>query len=323
MTMLTLSSDDFIAMTPLADDSVAWDEAVEVTYLLHQRFHYDYPGPIADLHHRLIVVPREHHGDQERIAHRLDVEPAISEHADLDAFGNPVVTFFARRVERSIEFAHWSLVVRKRERGHIGAEQAGPEWRSPTALTAADEALRDAARALRTQHAGQRELAAAIVSFVFKEMRYVAGATDVETTAAEAFARREGVCQDFAHVALALARRCGLAARYVSGHLVGEGGTHAWVEFFLPSGTAAEIVAFDPTHDCRVNMKYIVVSVGRDYADVAPTSGVFTAPYAGELTSTTKRVGATHVVYANGSVDGTSSDVELRNEDALGRAVGG
>lgn len=301
--MLTLSPDDFSAMTHLEDGSVAWDDAIEVTYLLHQRFRYEYPGPIADLHHRLVVVPRETHGDQERIAHRLDVEPVAAEQSDSDAFGNSVVTFFARRVEHAIEFAHWSLVVRKKDRGHIEAEDfAGPEWRSPTALTAADAALRDAARTLRSQHADPHELAAAIVSFVFAEMRYVAGATDVETTAAEAFARRVGVCQDFAHVALALARRCGLAARYVSGHLVGEGGTHAWVEFFLPSGNDAEVVAFDPTHDCRISMKYVVVSVGRDYADVAPTSGVFTAPYAGELTSTSKRVGATRVVYSDGRV---------------------
>ncbi len=307
--MLTLSPDDFGAMTHLDDDSVSWEDAVEVTYLLHQRFHYDYPGPIADLHHRLVVVPRENHGDQERIAHRLDVEPVASEHTDRDAFGNSVVTFFARRVERSIEFAHWSLVVRRRDRGHIEAEAfAGPEWRSPTALTAADEALRDAARFLKTQYTNPHELAGAIVKFVFAEMRYVAGATDVETTAAEAFARRAGVCQDFAHVALALARRCGLAARYVSGHLVGEGGTHAWVEFFLPSGTDAEVVAYDPTHDCRVSMRYVVVSVGRDYADVAPTSGVFTAPYAGELTSTSKRVGATRVVYADGRVVDTHGE---------------
>jgi transglutaminase-like putative cysteine protease len=301
--MLTLSPDEFGAMTHLDDDSVSWEDAVEVTYLLHQRFHYEYPGPIADLHHRLVVVPRETHGDQERIAHRLDVEPVASEHADRDAFGNSVVTFFARRVERSIEFAHWSLVVRRRDRGHIEAENfAGPEWRSPTPLTAADEALRDAARFLRAQYTNPHELAEAIVKFVFKEMSYVAGATDVETTAAEAFARRAGVCQDFAHVALALARRAGRAARYVSGHLVGEGGTHAWVEFFLPSGIDAEVVAYDPTHDCRVSMRYVVVSVGRDYADVAPTSGVFTAPYAGELTSTSKRVGATRVVYSDGRV---------------------
>ena len=301
--MLILSIDDFAAMRHLEDRAVVWDDAVEVTYLLHQRFRYDYPGPIADLHHRLVVVPRETHGDQERIAHRLDVEPAASERAEFDAFGNSVVTFFARRVERSIEFAHWSLVVRKRERPHLElAGLAGAEYRQPTALTAADAALRETARFLRERYPEPHQIAAAIVSFVFAEMRYVAGATDVETTAAEAYARRAGVCQDFAHVALALARRCGIAARYVSGHLVGEGGTHAWVEFFLPLAAGFEIVAYDPTHDCRVSMKYVVVSVGRDYADVAPTSGVFTAPYGGELTSTTKRVGATRVVYADGRI---------------------
>ncbi len=307
--MLILSTGDFAAMTHLEDRSVAWDDAVEITYLLHQRFRYEYPGPIADLHHRLVVVPRENHGDQVRVAHRLDVEPVASEHAEFDAFGNSVVTFFARRVERAIEFAHWSLVVRKRDRPRPEFDGfAGSDYRQPTALTAADAALRDAARTLRMRYPDPHELAARIVAFVFSEMRYVAGATDVETTAAEAFARRAGVCQDFAHVALALARRSGLAARYVSGHLVGEGGTHAWVEFLVPSETGADVVAYDPTHDCRISMKYVVVSVGRDYADVAPTSGVFTAPYGGELTSTSKRVGATRVVYADGSVAAASGD---------------
>jgi transglutaminase-like putative cysteine protease len=128
-------------------------------------------------------------------------------------------------------------------------------------------------------------------------MRYVAGSTDVETTASAAFAQRSGVCQDFAHVMLAIARRCGLAARYVSGHLIGEGGTHAWVEVLVPSASGALVLAYDPTHGNRVDMRYVVIAVGRDYTDVAPTSGVFTAPYSGELTAT-KRVGATRVLYA-------------------------
>ena len=78
---------------------------------------------------------------------------------------------------------------------------------------------------------------------------------------------------------------------------MGEGGTHAWVEIILPDGGDARVVAFDPTHDRVVTMKYIVVAVGRDYADVAPTSGVFTAPFAGELT-VRKRVAVTDVRYA-------------------------
>jgi transglutaminase-like putative cysteine protease len=168
---------------------------------------------------------------------------------------------------------------------------------TPTDLTAADAELRSIAKTLRTATPGERELAEALNQYVHAQMTYVAGSTTVETTASKAFEQRHGVCQDFAHVMIALARRCGLAARYVSGHLVGEGGTHAWVEIVIADGADAQVLAFDPTHGCRVDMRYIVVAVGRDYTDVAPTSGVFTAPFPGEMT-TSKRVGATRVRYA-------------------------
>jgi transglutaminase-like putative cysteine protease len=215
-----------------------------------------------------------------------------------DAFGNPVATFFARRVESSIEFAHWSVVIRTRAEHRVSlAVLEDPALTTPTALTAADAELREVARDLRAQNPSPQALADALNAFVHQQMRYVAGATTVETPAAAAYARREGVCQDFAHVMLSLSRRCGLAARYVSGHLIGEGGTHAWVEVFVPAGRDALVVAYDPTHGCRVDMRYVVVAVGRDYSDVAPTSGVYTAPFTGEM-SASKRMGATRVRYS-------------------------
>jgi len=283
---------------PMADDAVRWDDVVEATYVVQQRFRYDYPGPIADLQHRLMVVPRERHGDQRRVASRLDVSESATLHDAHDAFGNPVATVFARRIERAIEFAHRSIVTRTR--GPHVAEASlldEPHHLTPTALTAASEPLRDVAKALRAESLAPETLADRINAYVHEQMRYVAGSTDVETTAAAAFAQRSGVCQDFAHVMLAIARRCGLAGRYVSGHLIGEGGTHAWVEMLLPAPEGCLVVAYDPTHGNRVDMRYVVIAVRRDYTDVAPTSGVFTAPYSGELTAT-KRVGATRVLYA-------------------------
>ena len=98
---------------------------------------------------------------------------------------------------------------------------------------------------------------------------------------------------------LALCRLCGLPARYVSGHVLGEGGTHAWVEVLVPhpQDTAALCaVAIDPTHDRRAGLRYLTVAVGRDYGDVPPTSGTFDAPYPGTLT-THKRAAVTRVDY--------------------------
>ncbi|MDP8936334.1 MAG: transglutaminase family protein, partial [Actinomycetota bacterium] len=115
--------------------------------------------------------------------------------------------------------------------------------------------------------------------------------------AAAAVAGGRGVCQDYAHVMIALCRAAGLPARYVSGHLVGEGGSHAWVEVVVSSSAVgggtdgrALAVAFDPTHDRRARRGYLTVAVGRDYADVAPTSGTFEGLGPGVL-SATKRLG--------------------------------
>lgn len=84
----------------------------------------------------------------------------------------------------------------------------------------------------------------------------------------------------------------------MSGHLLGEGGTHAWIEILVPAGSGARVLAYDPTHGSVVDLRYVIVAVGRDYADVAPTSGVFTAPYNGELTAT-KTVTVTQVRYCS------------------------
>ena len=84
---------------------------------------------------------------------------------------------------------------------------------------------------------------------------------------------------------LAVCRLCRLPARYVSGHLRGEGGTHAWVEVLLPGPAGgAEAVAFDPTHARAPGPGYLTVAVGRDYGDVAPTSGTYDGRWAGRLT---------------------------------------
>jgi transglutaminase-like putative cysteine protease len=96
---------------------------------------------------------------------------------------------------------------------------------------------------------------------------------------------------------LAICRACGLPSRYVSGHLLGQGGTHAWVEVILPTrdGTGDAIAhAFDPTHASRGGLGYVTVAVGADYADVAPTSGTFRSGSPGRLTAS-KRVSVVEV----------------------------
>jgi transglutaminase-like putative cysteine protease len=146
------------------------------------------------------------------------------------------------------------------------------------------------------------ELAGRISDWVHASMTYEWGVTGVRTTAAQAITLGAGVCQDYAHVMLAIARACGLPSRYVSGHLLGQGGTHAWVEVVLPTndGTGDAIAwPFDPTNAGRGGLGYLTIAVGGDYADVAPTSGTYLSPLTGRLV-TSKTVTLTDLEYAAG-----------------------
>ncbi|MDQ3349870.1 MAG: transglutaminase family protein, partial [Acidobacteriota bacterium] len=234
--------------------------------------------------------------------------PSAEIKSDVDAFGNHVISLAVPHVERAIDFVAWIVAERETSAQPMVVNpelHAGAVFREPSPLTEPDAALRDAAETLATLPsfggAGDAllDLARRINRRVFEEMRYTAGVTGVRTPAIEAYALRQGVCQDYAHVMLVLCRLCGLPARYVSGHLLGEGGTHAWVEVLLPDpDNDGQFVAraFDPTHGSEPGMHYVTVATGRDYGDVAPTSGTFVAPHQGEL-STSKRTGLTSISY--------------------------
>lgn len=121
-----------------------------------------------------------------------------------------------------------------------------------------------------------------VMAFIFNNFQYAPGATQVESTVAEVFSHKSGVCQDFAHLMIALCRVVGIPARYVSGYFYiqkavfgsadDNTASHAWVECFLPG---IGWVGYDPTHNRRVDASYIKVAMGRDYADVRPLAGTF------------------------------------------------
>ena len=284
------------------DGDVDWRDVRWTAYLIHQHFQYEYPGTIDDLRHRLVIIPPERHGGQRLIAHRLEISsPTTEVRREHDAFGNLVLSLKADSVAREIGFTAWIVVERDAAGGPIvvpAATYVAPACCEPSRLTTPDAALERAAAALGPA-ASDADLAEHINQFVHETMRYEPGATDVHTSAREAFAKRAGVCQDYAHVMLALCRLTGLPARYVSGHLLGEGGTHAWVEVLLPDPSfPGRLYArpFDPTHGREPGLNYVTVATGRDYGDVAPTAGTFRAPFTGRLT-TRKHVGVTAVEY--------------------------
>jgi len=280
---------------------IDWDRVGRVSFLLRQRFRYDYDGPISRLRHRLMVVPPAVHGDQRRVDFSLEAAGDPVELAEsLDAFGNHRADVRAAHLEQGMEFETWALVERAGDGDGVTrldrASLDDPRLLEPTPLTWPDEALRAAARRLGADGRTGLALAQAISDWVYGIMRYRHDVTTVDTTAARALGLAQGVCQDYSHVMLAVCRISGLPARYVSGPLLGEGGSHAWVEVLVPAtdGGGAVAVAFDPTNGRRAGMNYLTVAVGRDYGDVAPTSGTYQGTPVGLLT-TTKRLGVTAV----------------------------
>jgi transglutaminase-like putative cysteine protease len=278
-------------MELLDHDRLAWEDVAVATYRIQQRFRYEYPGPIFDLSHRLVALPRPVHADQRRLSLSLSVMPDAPARSEGDGFGNEVVTFRVDRIDDAFEIELEATVQRtSMPREHPVSFDAylHPGYLRSSRLTQADRAIEEAAASLRASHNCDRELAEAIVAFVHKELAYAKGVTDVATSAAATFESKRGVCQDFAHVALSIARVCGIPARYVSGHLLGEGATHAWIEFLFPAedGTAIA-VSYDPTYGVPTSLRYVVIAVGSDYRDVAPTSGVYRGPHVGKLVSRT------------------------------------
>jgi transglutaminase-like putative cysteine protease len=157
----------------------------------------------------------------------------------------------------------------------------------PTARTPIVSAITDYARPSFPAGRAVVEAAADLMDRMHRDFIYDAEATTVSTPAAEAFATRRGVCQDFAHIMIAGLRGLGLPAGYVSGYLrtipapgrprlQGADATHAWVSLWC--GDTLGWIGFDPTNALIVQNDHITVAVGRDYADVAPIDGITLAP---------------------------------------------
>ncbi len=117
----------------------------------------------------------------------------------------------------------------------------------------------------------QAMIAISLMHRLHKDFSYQKAATDVTTTAEQAFLRGAGVCQDYAHIFISLLRLAGIPARYVTGMLQGEGESHAWVEAAL----GKYWYGLDPTNDCTVAAAHIKIGAGRDFADCRISQGIF------------------------------------------------
>jgi transglutaminase-like putative cysteine protease len=147
---------------------------------------------------------------------------------------------------------------------------------APTQLTLPNEDLKAFAQGALAQVTEPRQRAQALAEAVYDAVRYRSGTSDVQDSAAVAFKSGEGVCQDQAHVFIALARAVGMPARYVSGYLytgdANDAASHAWVDVWL--GAEIGWQSMDVTHKRPAVRTYCRLAVGRDYLDAAPVRGM-------------------------------------------------
>jgi transglutaminase-like putative cysteine protease len=119
----------------------------------------------------------------------------------------------------------------------------------------------------------------AIGEHIHRNYKYTPLSTNVNTRAVEVVKKKQGVCQDFAHLMLGLCRTHGIPARYVSGYFLNKNrlpgeieASHAWLEVFIP-GYGWK--GYDPTHRRETDTRYVKLAVGRDYSDIRPVGGTF------------------------------------------------
>lgn len=206
--------------------------------------------------------------------------PEMSIQKSIDAFGNRIV------VGSSLE-SHDSLIYISSGIADL-EEYCIPDINPPAyySIETAKTAYSAEMDAIHVDNYNDPWLTAwTLCTELYKTMEYAPNSTNVNTTAAESFRIRKGVCQDFAHILIALCRHRGIMARYVNGFIAGEGKTHGWVEVFVPSDDDYDAFkikgvwrALDPTHGNYIDYGYIKLAHGRDADDCPVSRGIYTGP---------------------------------------------
>jgi transglutaminase-like putative cysteine protease len=274
-----------------------------VSYDVIHRTIYEYSEPVTVSHHSARVMPMIL-PTQERATFSLRIapEPTLRK-MRTDFFGNRVCFFSIQEVHERLEVTATSRVLVKpppaidlslsppwEEVASLFSDPVSPAvidayqfvFNSP--LLVALPSLADYAR---ESFAKRTPLLLGVLDLnrrIHRDFKYDPVATSVATPLAEVIQRRRGVCQDFAHVAIASLRSLGLPARYVSGYLrtrppegkprlVGSDASHAWFSVYCPGVGWVEL---DPTNDVLPSTEHITVAYGRDFGDVSPVSGILT-----------------------------------------------
>jgi len=245
---------------------------------IHYTTTYHYERPTLRLVQLLRVSPPSFDG-QTVLDWRIDVDSDARLREQRDGYGNVVHMLY---VDHPIERLKVDVSGRVLTEDRAGVVQGLPGDLPPpaflrtTPLTCMQGSLATLAHALQQHDRAPRDILHHLTERLFVKMRFDTEATAVNTSAAEAFDAGHGVCQDYAHIFIAVARALGIPARYVSGHLFRRDGanwqpaTHAWVEAHDPE---LGWIGFDPTNGICSDDAYVRVACGLDYRDAAPFAG--------------------------------------------------
>jgi transglutaminase-like putative cysteine protease len=266
---------------------------------------YAYDTDVVDNLNALRVKPLGN-GRQRCDEFGVRLTPEVRLHHHTDYFGTEVVEFEISRPHR-----HLSIDVRARVStkappeppratwqalADLGYREAGGEFLLQTDDAPEHPVLQDLLRATR---AAASPLAAVTLTseLIPDRFEYRQGATYVDSRVQDLLEAGAGVCQDFVHLGLALLRRHGIAARYVSGYLFTAGSgngqesvevdTHAWLEALLPVADGGDPiwVGADPTNRVLAGETHVKIGHGRHYADIAPIKGVYRGPAGAKLSA--------------------------------------
>lgn len=258
---------------------------------------YTYEDAVVDSINEIRLTPRtdEH---QSCYHHSIEIEPSTPLFAYEDYFGNRVHAFTVNAPHKELTIKINSVVTttleEKRLSPHGSVQHHSKILKSksfrdeyidmllPSKRTPFTEDLKRFADTLPANEEEPYSTADTVAKTIYQDFKYDPDATHVQTTINEMLSIKRGVCQDFAHLMIAVLRFKGIPARYVSGyHFIGDlqvgehdfqQASHAWVEAYIPG---MGWCGFDPTNNASVNRRYVKLGHGRDYEDIAPVKGVY------------------------------------------------
>lgn len=268
-------------------------------YQITHRTVYRYSDVVTSSYGRGFLTPRDS-ARQRCLAHELVIEPAPTDSStSRDVYGNVSSYFHVTERHQTLSISSNSVVDVDPPPAELyggGSARAPWEIARPVGLDGAlateftldlqppeiTAAIRAYAKPSFAPGRPLIEVLRDLTSRIYSDFTYRSGSTTVSTKVSEVLEAREGVCQDFARLAIACLRANGLAASYVSGYLatdpppgkermVGIDATHAWASVWTPQN---QWLGLDPTNDQMVDERYITVGYGRDYADVPPLRGI-------------------------------------------------